>query len=182
GLAEVIKYALLGDKDFLAWLEQNITALMQHDADAWSKTVEKCCAKKAEIVSADEKESGVRALLNLGHTFGHAIETEMGYGNWLHGEAVAAGMVLACRLSEKMGYITANDTQRVQTLLAAANLPTQPPHFAFDRWLENMRHDKKVQGGKMRFVVLHELGKAAIAECNESELLRSALQEWLPEN
>lgn len=181
GLAEVIKYALLGDKDFLAWLVQNITALMQHDADAWSKTVEKCCAKKAEIVSADEKESGVRALLNLGHTFGHAIETEMGYGNWLHGEAVAAGMVLACRLSEKMGYITANDTQRVQTLLAAANLPTQPPRFAFDKWLSHMQHDKKVQGGKMRFVVLHELGKAAIAECNESELLRSALQEWLPE-
>ena len=106
GVAEVIKYALLGDSAFLAWLEEHMADLMAYNADAWGITVEKCCAMKAEIVSADEKESGVRALLNLGHTFGHAIETEMGYGNWLHGEAVAAGMVVACRLSEKMGYIT----------------------------------------------------------------------------
>ena len=181
GLAEVIKYALLGDSAFLAWLEKHITALMEHNADAWAYAVEQCCAKKAEIVSADEKESGVRALLNLGHTFGHAIETEMGYGNWLHGEAVAAGMVAACRLSEKMGYITANDTQRVQHLLAAARLPIAPPRFAFEKWLSHMQHDKKVQGGKMRFVLLHELGKAVVEECNESELLHSALQEWLPE-
>ena len=182
GLAEVIKYALLGDSAFLVWLEQNITALIQHNAEAWAYAVEKCCAMKSEIVSADEKESGVRALLNLGHTFGHAIETEMGYGNWLHGEAVAAGMVLACRLSEKMGYITQDDTQRVQNLLAAAKLPIAPPCFAFEKWLSHMQHDKKVQGGKMRFVVLHELGKAAIEECNESTLLRLALEEWLPEN
>ncbi|MBR5939949.1 MAG: 3-dehydroquinate synthase, partial [Neisseriaceae bacterium] len=181
GLSEVIKYALLGDSAFLAWLEKHITALMEHNAEAWAYAVEQCCAKKAEIVSADEKESGVRALLNLGHTFGHAIETEMGYGNWLHGEAVAAGMVAACRLSEKMGYITANDTQRVQNLLAAARLPIAPPTFAFEKWLSHMQHDKKVQGGKMRFVLLHELGKAVVEECNESELLHSALQEWLPE-
>ena len=136
---------------------------------------------KADIVAADEKESGVRALLNLGHTFGHAIETEMGYGNWLHGEAVAAGMVAACRLSEKMGYITPADTRRVQQILSAAKLPTEPPRFAFDKWLAHMQHDKKVQGGKMRFVVLQALGKAAVEECNDAELLRFALKEWLPE-
>lgn len=181
GLAEVIKYALLGDSAFLAWLEEHITALITHNADAWAYAVQKCCQMKADIVAADEKESGVRALLNLGHTFGHAIETEMGYGNWLHGEAVAAGMVAACRLSEKMGYITPADTRRVQQILSAAKLPTEPPRFAFDKWLSHMQHDKKVQGGKMRFVVLHSLGKAAVEECNDAELLRSALKEWLPE-
>lgn len=175
GMAEVVKYALLGDAAFLVWLEKNIDALNAHNAAALAYAVRHCCAMKAAIVAADEREKGSRALLNLGHTFGHAVETEMGYGNWLHGEAVAAGMVAAARLSAAMGFLENRDVVRIQTLLKRARLPEEPPVFAFAQWLAHMRHDKKVQNGQIRFVVLEQLGKAAVHACNDENLIRQAL-------
>ena len=179
GMAEVIKYGLLGDADFIDWLENNMPALMRQEETVLAQAVEHCCRMKAEIVESDEKEQGIRAWLNLGHTFGHAIEAEMGYGVWLHGEAVAAGMVLACRLSEQLGQINAADTERVVHLLQQANLPTEPPRFAFDRWLEHMRHDKKVSSGVMQFITLERLGRAAITSVSQPELLRATLNPYL---
>ena len=179
GMAEVIKYGLLGDADFIDWLEKNMPALMRQEETVLAQAVEHCCRMKAEIVESDEKEQGIRAWLNLGHTFGHAIEAEMGYGVWLHGEAVAAGMVLACRLSEQLGKISAADTERVIRLLQQANLPTEPPRFAFDRWLEHMRHDKKVSSGVMQFITLERLGRAAITSVSQPELLRATLNPYL---
>ena len=179
GMAEVIKYGLLGDADFIGWLEDNMSALMSQEETVLAQAVEHCCRMKAEIVASDEKEQGIRAWLNLGHTFGHAIEAEMGYGVWLHGEAVAAGIVLACRLSEQLGQISAADTERVIRLLQQANLPTEPPRFAFDRWLEHMQHDKKVSSGVMQFITLERLGRAAITSISQPELLRATLNPYL---
>ena len=179
GMAEVIKYGLLGDADFIDWLEDNMPALMSQEETVLAQAVEHCCRMKAEIVASDEKEQGIRAWLNLGHTFGHAIEAEMGYGVWLHGEAVAAGIVLACRLSEQLGQISTADTERVIRLLQQANLPTEPPRFAFDRWLEHMQHDKKVSSGVMQFVTLERLGRAAITSVSQPELLRATLNPYL---
>ncbi len=179
GMAEVIKYGLLGDADFIGWLEDNMSTLMSQEETVLAQAVEHCCRMKAEIVASDEKEQGIRAWLNLGHTFGHAIEAEMGYGVWLHGEAVAAGIVLACRLSEQLGQISAADTERVIRLLQQANLPTEPPRFAFDRWLEHMQHDKKVSSGVMQFITLERLGRAAITSVSQPELLRATLNPYL---
>ena len=179
GMAEVIKYGLLGDADFIDWLEKNMPALMRQEETVLAQAVEHCCRMKAEIVESDEKEQGIRAWLNLGHTFGHAIEAEMGYGVWLHGEAVAAGMVLACRLSEQLGQISAADTERVIRLLQQANLPTEPPRFTFDRWLEHMWHDKKISSGVMQFITLERLGRAAITSVSQPELLRATLNPYL---
>ena len=179
GMAEVIKYGLLGDADFIGWLEDNMSTLMSQEETVLAQAVEHCCRMKAEIVASDEKEQGIRAWLNLGHTFGHAIEAEMGYGVWLHGEAVAAGIVLACRLSEQLGQISAADTERVIRLLQQANLPTEPPRFAFDRWLEHMQHDKKVSSGVMQFVTLERLGRAAITSVSQPELLHATLNPYL---
>lgn len=178
GMAEVIKYALLGDAVFLQWLEQNMPALMQRQPDILAEAVAHCCQMKADIVAQDETEQNVRALLNLGHTFGHAIETEMGYGTWLHGEAVAAGMVLACRLSERLYQLPAGDTERVKALLRQAALPDAPPAFSFDRWLAHMRHDKKVHSGKMRFVTLPQLGRAKVETIDDMDVLREVLREY----
>ena len=179
GMAEVIKYALLGDAAFLAWLEDNIDAVMAQQPDALAHTVYHCCAMKAAIVAADETERGIRAHLNLGHTFGHAIEAQMGYGNWLHGEAVAAGMVLACRLSEQTGRLKAADTERAAALIRRAGLPDAPPRFPFEKWLSHMRHDKKVSGGTMRFVGLDRLGAANITPVEDPEILRRTLAPYL---
>ena len=179
GMAEVIKYGLLGDAGFIGWLEDNMSALMSQEETVLAQAVEHCCRMKAEIVASDEKEQGIRTWLNLGHTFGHAIEAEMGYGVWLHGEAVAAGIVLACRLSEQLGQISAADTERVIRLLQQANLPTEPPRFAFDRWLEHMQHDKKVSSGVMQFITLERLGRAAITSISQPELLRATLNPYL---
>ena len=179
GMAEVIKYGLLGDADFIDWLEKNMPALMRQEETVLAQAVEHCCRMKAEIVESDEKEQGIRAWLNLGHTFGHAIEAEMGYGVWLHGEAVAAGMVLACRLSEQLGQIGAADTERVIRLLQQANLPTEPPRFTFDRWLAHMWHDKKVSSGVMQVITLERLGRAAITSVSQPELLRATLNPYL---
>lgn len=180
GMAEVIKYALLGDAEFLQWLETNITPLMAQQTDVLVETVYHCCQMKADIVAQDEKEHGIRAYLNLGHTFAHAIETEMGYGNWLHGEAVAAGTVLACRLSEQLGYLDSTDTERVCRLFQTAGLPINPPAMSLDTWIAHMQHDKKVQNGKLRFVVLRQLGHAAIADHIDTATLQAALQRYLP--
>ena len=175
GMAEVIKYALLGDVAFLSELEENIDAITEQQQAQLAAVIYRCCQMKAQIVSADEKEHGVRAYLNLGHTFGHAIETQMGYGVWLHGEAVAAGMVLACRLSEQLGYISAQDTQRVIALIEKAKLPSQAPEFDLSVWIAHMQHDKKVVNGQMRFVVLEQLGKAAMAKNITTDMLSQVL-------
>jgi len=162
GLAEVIKYGAIRDAEFFRWLEENASKLVAGDRDALERAIARSCSIKAQIVSADERESGVRALLNFGHTFGHAIEAAQGYGEWLHGEAVAAGMVIASRLSERVCGLPADDTDRITRLAGACGLPTSPPKMSIERWLDLMGHDKKVADGKIRFVVLSAIGKAAL--------------------
>lgn len=179
GLAEVIKYGALGDAEFLQWLEKHIDLLMHQDTGTMADAVYHCCQMKADIVGQDETEQGIRAWLNLGHTFGHAIEAEMGYGVWLHGEAVAAGMILACRLSEQLGHITSTDTERMIALLEKANLPTRPPLFTFERWIKHMQHDKKVSNGVMRFIGLNRLGEANITDISDTAVLQRTLQPYL---
>ncbi|WP_277060751.1 3-dehydroquinate synthase [Rivihabitans pingtungensis] len=176
GLAEVIKYALLGDVQFLAWLEQHIEALRARDRATLAEAVRHCCQMKADIVGEDEKETGVRALLNLGHTFGHAIEAGMGYGAWLHGEAVAAGMVLAAETSRLLGWISEADVARVTALIERAGLPTLSPDLGVDAWISHMGHDKKVEEGQLRFVLLRQLGQAVIEKGVPLTVLREVLQ------
>lgn len=180
GMAEVIKYGALGDDEFFAWLEQNMAQLMQLQPEKLAQAVHRCCKMKADIVAADETEQGIRAWLNLGHTFGHAIEAQMGYGVWLHGEAVAAGMVLAARLSEQLGQTDETDTARIAALLRAAALPDAPPVFDFDTWLDHMSHDKKVSDGVMRFIGLDRLGQANITRITDMDILRRTLAPYLP--
>jgi 3-dehydroquinate synthetase len=162
GLAEVIKYGLIWDAEFLAWLEANMDKLRALDPAAISHAIYRSCEIKAQVVGQDEREGGIRAILNLGHTFGHAIETGMGYGNWLHGEAVAAGMVMAAETSRRMGWLSEADVARTRALIRAAGLPDAAPDLGVDTYLEYMGHDKKVEGGKMRFVLLKKLGAAVI--------------------
>lgn len=175
GLAEVIKYGLLGDEHFLGWLENNMAALRARDPDALQYAVRRSCEMKAEIVGQDEKENGVRALLNLGHTFGHAIETGLGYGKWLHGEAVGAGMTLAAEASRLLGWLDQAEVARATRLIAAAGLPTLSPDLGFEQWLAYMGHDKKVQSGVIRFVLLKSLGQAVIQAGLSDDLLRELL-------
>ncbi|MBI4756907.1 MAG: 3-dehydroquinate synthase [Betaproteobacteria bacterium] len=163
GLAEVIKYGLIRDLPFLEWLETNLERLLARDGEALAHAIERSCADKAGIVAADEREGGIRALLNLGHTFGHAIEAGMGYGAWLHGEAVAAGTVMAAELSRRLGWLAPGDVERVRALLARARLPVAGPDMAPEQYLDLMGHDKKVSGGKLRLVLLERLGHACIA-------------------
>ena len=173
GIAEIIKYGLLGDIDFLGWLEANMDKLRARDPAALQYAVRRSCEMKAEIVGQDEKEQGVRALLNLGHTFGHAIEAGLGYGKWLHGEAVGAGMVLAAAASQAMGWLEEKDVARVQALIAAAGLPIRSPDFGAAEWLRHMGHDKKVESGVIRFVLLQKLGQAIIQPGLPGTLLES---------
>jgi 3-dehydroquinate synthase len=175
GLAEVIKYGLLGDADFLSWLETNIERLRARDSDALQYAVRRSCEMKADIVGQDEKEYGVRALLNLGHTFGHAIETGLGYGVWLHGEAIGAGMVLAAACSQALGWIDDADVERVRAIVRRAGLPVKAPDLGADTWIELMSHDKKVSDGQIRFVLLQQLGCAVIEKNLSSDLLREIL-------
>jgi 3-dehydroquinate synthase len=175
GLAEVIKYGLIRDVDFLAWLEANMDKLRTLDAAAITHAIHRSCEIKAQVVGQDEREGGIRAILNLGHTFGHAIETGMGYGNWLHGEAVAAGMVMAAETSRRMGWLTEADVMRTRALIRAAGLPDVAPDLGVDTWLDYMGHDKKVEGGKMRFVLLKKLGEAVMTGDVPSEVLRDVL-------
>ncbi len=163
GLAEVIKYGVILDHAFFEWLEENIDALRRLDQKALAYCIRRCCELKAEIVAADEREQGNRALLNLGHTFGHAIEAHMGYGNWLHGEAVAAGMVMAARTAEQLGTFSASLTERLITLLLRAGLPVNgPQQMSAEDYLPHMMRDKKVLSGELRLVLPTDLGKAEV--------------------
>ena len=162
GLAEVIKYGLIRDPDFFLWLEQNIERLRARETDALEYAIERSCANKAEVVVADETEQGVRALLNLGHTFGHAIEAGMGYGAWLHGEAVAAGTLMAAELSRRLGWLSTTDVARIEDIHRRAGLPAHGPELPVDRYLDLMASDKKVEGGRLRLVLLETIGRAVI--------------------
>jgi 3-dehydroquinate synthase len=175
GLAEVIKYGAIRDAGFFGWLEENAARLVAGDAGALGHAIHESCRIKAEIVSADERESGGRALLNFGHTFGHAIENAQGYGAWLHGEAVAAGMLIASRLSERVCGLPASDNERIARLIAACGLPTSPPKITIERWLELMGHDKKAKDGAIRFVLLEALGRAVLRSGVNPEGLAGAL-------
>ncbi len=175
GLAEVIKYGLIADLPFLNWLEANMGKLRALDRDSLSYAVERSCALKAEIVAQDEHESGRRALLNLGHTFGHAIESGMGYGNWLHGEAVAAGTVLAADLSCRLGWLTEAEVVRVRALYRSAGLPDSAPDLCVDAYLRWMGLDKKVEDGRIRFVLLRARGEACISADVDASVLAAVL-------
>ncbi len=175
GLAEIIKYGLIGDAAFFAWLETNMEKLLARDPAALAYAIEVSCRNKATVVTQDEREEGVRALLNFGHTFGHAIESGLGYGVWLHGEAVAAGMIIAARVSRRMGLIDAASVERMVHLLQRARLPVQGPPLGVDRYLELMGHDKKVEGGKIRFILLRRIGDAFISAEVPAEALAIVL-------
>ena len=175
GLAEVIKYALLGDIEFLAWLEEHMDGLIAGDENLLAEAVYKSCAHKARIVANDEKEQGERALLNLGHTFGHAIESYLGYGEWLHGEAVATGMVMAADLSHRMGWISEADLERTKNIIFRAQLPIICPKIPLDDFLGFMSHDKKVLNGQLRLVLMKQLGQAVITKEFDVELMKQAI-------
>jgi 3-dehydroquinate synthase len=160
GLAEVIKHGFILDLQFVSWLEANVDKLLSRDRAALTYAVRRSCELKAQVVSADERESGLRAILNFGHTFGHAIEAGMGYGDWLHGEAVATGMVMAAELSVRAGTLRREDAGRVRALIARTGLPVQGPKLAVERYLELMQVDKKAADGRIRFVLLDGLGRA----------------------
>lgn len=176
GIAEVIKYGYINDIEFIDWLDENMERLMQRDADALAYAIYRSCEHKAAIVAADEKEAGQRALLNLGHTFGHAIETGMGYGKWLHGEAIAVGMVMAAELSKEHGWVTGDDVDNIKGLLAKANLPTEPPsEITPQRFLELMSIDKKVQDGILHLVLMKSLGESFITSDYDTQALERVL-------
>jgi len=176
GIAEVIKYGAIRDLAFFEWLESNMEALVARDPAVIARAVIESCRIKAQIVAADEQETGERALLNFGHTFGHAIETATGYGSWLHGEAVAAGMVLACRLSESASGLSAHAAERVAALVRRAGLPANPPDLERSAWLELMGRDKKVRSGALRFVVLDAIGEACVRGDVPAEQVAAVLQ------
>ncbi len=163
GIAEVIKYGLIRDPEFFAWLEANMEKLRTRDTDALTYAIERSCRNKAEVVADDEREAGNRALLNLGHTFGHAIETGVGYGVWLHGEAVGVGMCLAADLSARLGWLDAADLRRARSLIAVAGLPTAPPaEISPAHFRALMARDKKVMDNRLRLVLLRGIGKALV--------------------
>ena len=171
GLAEVIKYGAIRDAPFFSWLEANMDALLAREPRALLHAIHESCRIKAEIVAADERESGERALLNFGHTFGHAIETASGYGNWLHGEAVAAGMIIAARLSERTLGLPPSSTAQLRVLTTRAKLPVAPPPLSGQRWRELIARDKKVAGGAVRFVLLSALGQGLVtSDVSEADL------------
>lgn len=177
GVAEVVKYGIIRDQDFFDWLEKNIHRVMRRDPEALSFIIERSCQNKAEIVAADETETGLRAILNLGHTFGHAIETGTRY-DWLHGEAVAAGMCMAAQLSEKMGWLTAREVSKIVSLIAMAGLPTRKPAGLEARtFLDLMAVDKKVHDGKIRLVLLQGIGNAIITSDYDQALLERVLSD-----
>ncbi|MCK3658355.1 3-dehydroquinate synthase [Pasteurellaceae bacterium Pebbles2] len=176
GLAEVIKYGAILDLPFFDWLEQHVDNLVALNSDDLQYCIARCCQIKADVVARDETEKGDRALLNLGHTFGHTIEAHLGYGNWLHGEAVAAGMMMAAALSEQLGDISKADVGRLEKLLARANLPTiSPDTMQPEDYLPYMMRDKKVLAGKLRLVLLKALGQAYVAQDTDKALVLSAI-------
>lgn len=176
GLAEVIKYGLIRDLPFLEWLESNMEKLLGRDENALQYAIARSCENKAEVVGNDERESGERALLNLGHTFGHAIENGMGYGVWLHGEAVAAGTIMAVDLSRRMGWLSEQDVSRVRQLFVRAKLPVDAPEMGVEKYIQLMGRDKKIVDGRMRFILLKALGHAIVSSDVPLELLRATLE------
>ncbi|MCC7546873.1 MAG: 3-dehydroquinate synthase [Burkholderiales bacterium] len=176
GIAEVVKHGLILDAGFFAWLESNMERLSAGEREALTHAVRRSCEIKAEVVAGDERESAARALLNLGHTFGHAIEAGLSYGTWLHGEAVAAGMVLAARLSQRMGLLRAEDVARTVHLLERARLPVRHPALGAERYLELMGLDKKVEGGRLRLILLERIGKAFVTADVPAQALREVLE------
>lgn len=181
GVAEIIKYGLIEDAAFFAWLEANLDKLLARDTEALIYAIERSCRCKADIVAADERESGKRALLNLGHTFGHAIETGMGYGNWLHGEAVAAGMVMAADLSARHGWIPKTDVARIRALIQRAGLPVDAPaQMSRQQFHELMAVDKKAVDGGLRLVLLASIGQACLRADYDPGLLDETLDHELP--
>lgn len=179
GIAEVIKYGIIRDWHFFEWSEQNVERLSNRDPDATQYAMIQSCKYKADIVSQDEKEGGLRAILNLGHTFGHAIEASMGYGSWLHGEAVAAGMVMACEMSARLGWISSDITRRVEAVLARASLPTRPPpSVTLERFMTYMSVDKKVEAGVLRLILLKEPGKAVVTSNFPESILFDTIMHY----
>ena len=175
GMAEVIKYGLIRDADFFDWLETNIKSLMKLDEQVLSYAIYRSCQNKAEVVARDEHEQGERALLNLGHTFGHAIENAMGYGVWLHGEAVAAGTMMAADLSQRTGWLTATEIIRIQNIFKAVNLPIKAPQLGVEKYLDLMGLDKKVENGKIRLILQQAIGKSVITSDYDVEKLKATL-------
>jgi len=180
GMAEVIKHGFILDLQFVGWLEANIGKLLGRDRAALSHAVRRSCELKAQVVAADERETGLRAILNFGHTFGHAIETGVGYGRWLHGEAVATGMVMAAELSARVGTLRREDVARVKTLIERAGLPVRGPALPLEKYLELVQVDKKAAGGKLRFVLLEGLGRAALRGDLELSVIRESIAAAAP--
>ncbi len=178
GVAEVIKYGLIRDAKFFDWLERHMAQLMQLDEAVLSEAIYRSCQNKADVVAKDEHEQGERALLNLGHTFGHAIENAMGYGLWLHGEAVAAGTMMAADLSQRMDWLSANDVVRIKNSLLAANLPLVPPKLGAAKYLDLMGLDKKVENGKIRLVLQQGIGRAVITSDYDTDKLHASLSAY----
>jgi 3-dehydroquinate synthase len=177
GLAEVIKYGAIMDEAFFVWLEENVENLLRRDYDALGYAVERCCASKAEVVEGDETELGLRALLNFGHTFGHAIEAGLGFGKWLHGEAVAVGMLLAMRMSVLSDFVPQSDCDRLRALLVRVGLPVEAPNLGRDNYLGLMGFDKKVLDGKLRLILLKQLGRAYVSADFSPDTLNKVLDE-----
>lgn len=171
GLAEVIKHGAIADEQFLTWIEANTPKLLACNTDAMAHAVLRSCEIKSAVVSADEKEGGIRATLNFGHTFGHAIEAGMGYGEWLHGEAVGCGMVMGADLSHRLGYISETQAKHLKQIIKSMNLPTEPPKFGSARYMELMQVDKKTEGGQIRYVVLEKIGKARIQSVPDAQVI-----------
>ena len=180
GVAEVIKYGLIRDLPFFEWLETHLERLLAREPEALAEAIERSCANKAEIVAADETERGERALLNLGHTFGHAIEAGIGYGVWLHGEAVAAGTLMAAELSKLMGWLGREDVDRIDALFQRAGLPVRGPELDAGRYLELMANDKKVEAGQLRLVLLERVGKAVISAEAGTQAILAAIRQRSP--
>jgi len=177
GIAEVIKYGLIREPAFFEWLEDHVGELLARDPAALAHAIHVSCACKADIVARDEREQGERALLNLGHTFGHAIETAAGYGSWLHGEAVATGMAMAAEMSRRLGWLDRASVDRLRALLGRAGLPVDPPRLGRDRALELMRMDKKVAAGQIRLVLLRSIGRATLTGDYPQAVLEALLDE-----
>ncbi len=180
GLAEIIKYGPIADAAFLEWLEANIDALLARDKQALAHAVRRSCEIKAWVVGQDEREQGLRAILNFGHTFGHAIETGLGYGEWLHGEAVGCGMVMASDLSVRLALMPAQFLPRMKRLIERAGLPVVGPKFGTERYLELMSVDKKAEGGAIRFVLIEGLGKAGMHAAPD-DLVAAVLADHTPD-
>jgi 3-dehydroquinate synthase len=178
GMAEVIKYGLIRDEAFFTWLEKNIEELMTLNPLLLIEAIERSCQNKADIVEIDEHESGVRATLNLGHTFGHAIENAMGYGAWLHGEAVATGMVMAANLSKLMGWLKEAEFNRIIKLIKDARLPVDPPKISEEQYMQLMSMDKKVIDGKIRLVLQKGIGDSVITSDYDINHLKTTLQTY----